>query len=979
MTIYTKKRLYALLPAIYRLRDAEQGYPLRSLLTVIAREIGIVEEDIARLYANWFIETSDEAMVPYIGDLLGVRGLHALEEAGFTLRAFVANTLSYRRRKGTPTMLEQLARDTTQWNARVVEFFELLGTTQYLNHLRPGNVRTPDLRRTNELELLNTPFDGIGHTADVRRIASGRGRHNIPNIGIFLWRLQAYTVTRSSPRPVAHPADGRYTMSPLGNDMPLFNRPQTETTITHPAGEVNVPGRLRRRALYDDLEKYRQIMTTGKGTLTTNYFSRRRPVLEVYFDQPCLAEEPEIDCLPLRPEEIVICDLSDWATAGWEPPESETFARKILQPGDSPTFETKVAVDPVLGRLAVLKNVTDPPVSIAVSYTYGFSGDLGAGPYDRRFVQGKGNAAPSAYENTVAAPDGLGALYRVSARDYDSVNAAVIQWALDGKPEAVILIEDSRTYEGDLTIPLTAGDLVIQAANRQRPALIGELTVKGNQQARLMLNGLLIAGRIVVADDNSLRQLDVVHSTLVPGVSLSADGTPLSPAAPSLSVNSTNKALTVNMVRSISGTLRLPADLVGLHVRDCVVESPLRNSPADLVPALVSASLSVFPAATLPAAPRVNVTIGGDGPYVAKLTAKPANLAQARGLLQNAIRSSCPGETFAAVQVLAIDNRLIVLSGEQAEVTLERADGDPTAALLGLTQEVGEQRLALISGSLSPFPLLSAATPKLSVAMDREVHMVTLTPKPANLGTTRNGLRTAIKAASASPAFSQALIGIVSAPDRLVVIPGTTDCVPAFDTAAGDQNTLGELPLASPLYLSAIGGDRAGALPGPATTLERVTILGSVHVKELTLASETIFSEWVRALHRQAGCMRFSYAPPGSRTPRRFRCQPEHAVASALEQAQEQAGEDLDAATEETIAKQTLGRLIPTFTSTRYGDPAYGQLALTCPDEIQTGAEDGSEMGVFSFLKQPQRTANLQSNLEEYLRFGLEAGIFFVT
>ena len=159
VTTYTAERLYELLPAIYRLRDAEQGYPLRSLLAVIAREIGIVEEDIARLYANWFIETSDEWVVPYIGDLLGVRGLHALEDAGFTRRAFVANTLSYRRRKGTPTMLEQLARDTTQWNARVVEFFELLGTTQYLNHLRPHNVRTPDLRRTNVLELLDTPFD----------------------------------------------------------------------------------------------------------------------------------------------------------------------------------------------------------------------------------------------------------------------------------------------------------------------------------------------------------------------------------------------------------------------------------------------------------------------------------------------------------------------------------------------------------------------------------------------------------------------------------------------------------------------------------------------------------------------------------------------------------------------------------------------------------------------------------------------------
>jgi hypothetical protein len=36
-------------------------------------------------------------------------------------------------------------------------------------------------------------------------------------------------------------------------------------------------------------------------------------------------------------------------------------------------------------------------------------------------------------------------------------------------------------------------------------------------------------------------------------------------------------------------------------------------------------------------------------------------------------------------------------------------------------------------------------------------------------------------------------------------------------------------------------------------------------------------------------------------------------------------------------------------------------------------------MGVFCMLQQPQRLKNLQVALEEYLRFGLEAGIFFVT
>jgi hypothetical protein len=34
---------------------------------------------------------------------------------------------------------------------------------------------------------------------------------------------------------------------------------------------------------------------------------------------------------------------------------------------------------------------------------------------------------------------------------------------------------------------------------------------------------------------------------------------------------------------------------------------------------------------------------------------------------------------------------------------------------------------------------------------------------------------------------------------------------------------------------------------------------------------------------------------------------------------------------------------------------------------------------VFCSLKQPQREGNLRIALDEYLRFGLEAGIFFVT
>lgn len=69
----------------------------------------------------------------------------------------------------------------------------------------------------------------------------------------------------------------------------------------------------------------------------------------------------------------------------------------------------------------------------------------------------------------------------------------------------------------------------------------------------------------------------------------------------------------------------------------------------------------------------------------------------------------------------------------------------------------------------------------------------------------------------------------------------------------------------------------------------------------------------------------------------------------------------------------------PSFTSEKYGKPNYGQLSQFSLPEISTGAEDNSEMGAFNYLQQPQRETNLRASLNEYLRFGLEAGIFYQT
>ena len=89
------------------------------------------------------------------------------------------------------------------------------------------------------------------------------------------------------------------------------------------------------------------------------------------------------------------------------------------------------------------------------------------------------------------------------------------------------------------------------------------------------------------------------------------------------------------------------------------------------------------------------------------------------------------------------------------------------------------------------------------------------------------------------------------------------------------------------------------------------------------------------------------------RPPRRYRCQPTDPASAH--------------------------RVFPQFTSTDLGQPGYLQLAAQCPSAITEGAEDEGEMGAFHFLQAGRRVRNLAANLDQYLRFGMEAGIFLVT
>lgn len=550
------KQLYELLPALYRIRDTELAIkmlspeeravfdqlpfisesqvngPIKSLLSIIAEQVVLLEENLDQLYDDQFIETCAEWVVPYIGQLVGTRGLLSIENASFSERGEVANTIAYRRRKGTASVLEQLAHDVTGWDSNVVEYFERLATTQYMNHLRPENLAVTGLKKWELLEYAQTPFDRMPHTVDVRNIQKQRGKYNIPNIGIFLWRLNAYTLEGLSP---AYKVDGyRYTFDALGKSLPLYNSPQTEELITHLAEPINVPIPLSRNVLSHYLD---------------TYYGKEKSVWVAAYDVNGRAIDTSADA-------ISICNLSDM------PDGSGNWAH---------TPATKIAIDPVLGRIAfptILSPPQLPPAKVAVHYYTAFSADMGGGGYERAhtFTQSK---------HTIYVPyDPKITPVPLPITIQDALNQLHTLLLDPNKTKGVIEIIDNAYYFEDLVIKIPKGKTIeIRASDKHRPVLVlnTDIRIEAEADSTLIFNGLLISGGLILSDTLSkLQYLRLVHCTLAPGSSPAWVTIPARPALPRLLINSLDTQ--VEIEKSIVGAMRI-CDGAGVRILDSIVDA----------------------------------------------------------------------------------------------------------------------------------------------------------------------------------------------------------------------------------------------------------------------------------------------------------------------------------------------------------------------------------------------------------------------
>ena len=533
------------------LAKASRG-PLQSLLMLVQEQIAAVEYDIEQLYDDQFIETCAPWVIPYIGDLIGHQSVKGISSAIDNPRSEVGETISLRRRKGTVLVMEQLARDATGWGAHAVEMFQVLADTQYMKHIRGHNYYAPDLSCWQPGLYIDTGFDRTAHKVDVHRIEPRRGRYNIQNIGIFLWSLGAYSITEGTPTPAAtnstHAGQFCYRFGSLGADMPLFHRAVSQgEQITATAQPVNVPDRLKRRVLCDDMQKGVGAQYYGEGASLAIYLRGKL----------------------LNPYQIKVADLSgddgSWANL---PTSGGLYA---------------AAVDPELGRIAFADDpLTDPRKPPKVSYYYGFNADMGGGEYAR--------------EDTFLVDDP--AWIVSSLADATDLQAAVLHaktlFPLTGK--VAVEISESGTIDfsglGQLVIDLPAETtLELRAADGARPTLLleNELLVTGGESSTLVINGLVIAANsgmkpgspspvslvhvpALKADGsaNLLKELSLAHCTLTPGWSLDEHGNPNEPGAPALVAESPGTGVTI--CRSIVGSI-LCTEFVSVTATDSIIDA----------------------------------------------------------------------------------------------------------------------------------------------------------------------------------------------------------------------------------------------------------------------------------------------------------------------------------------------------------------------------------------------------------------------
>ena len=520
---YYQEKLWEMLPAIYRHEDgiAERPGTMRAFIELIAEQAAVLRRSHDRLWDDAFIDLCDDWAVPYIGELVATRLVSALNTRG--RRVDVAKTIYYRRRKGTPRVLEELIADITGWEGKVVESFRFLGRMRHLLDPPLAELGEPargwaDLRLPRSSEAADGAWDPFAHTADLRKSRGHAGRWNIPKISFHLFRLGAYEL--SGVQPFARADNTTFTFDPSGRDTQLFMPRQRADGYAWDswtsARPWEVPAPMGCRILGDAqfvVTEAARAALLAAGT-SPGAVSALEPSAGVRWP----TEDALRDWLAALPAAISseLLATGNWdrlralslvedcgKTALWPaalevtpaallPVERERMSAGNLADFAATAPDFDVLVDPVLGRFKLLSGAPATPSAVRVNYCYGFGGGL-----DRKLsrVESIGAGGQDRRATVVDSPD------RVVTPGVGAIVLADLPLLLSGHVGGVLELFDSATYAVQ-TDCLDVEQLTIQAGNRARPYLtlsadwVFEASSATGGEGQLTLDGLWIGTRV---------------------------------------------------------------------------------------------------------------------------------------------------------------------------------------------------------------------------------------------------------------------------------------------------------------------------------------------------------------------------------------------------------------------------------------------------------------------------------------------------
>lgn len=575
-------RLYDRLPELYRQRDEEQSPPrqLAAFVDAIDAIFQALADRVGAQYDDLFIERCDDWLIPYIADLVGTSHLSG---DPWTLRADVARTVRHRRRKGTLGAVESQVHALSGWAVHAIELRERLAWNMPLNHLRPdaggaspfrlppnNDIRTPvrggtaALRSPAWLSFVGGPFGPFARTADLKpplvqyEPPIARTAVNLPNLGVFVWRLAAFQTPVTRPAPPTAPAQQvttlpatpggahfavRFALHPQGEPLPLFNTHRFRADDEPPnlAHIDAVPGPMPAARL-----------TTGAPTGRPDAYVQVTTYPGTHPPQPAGDAPGLVLHLPQAPFAGQAWRLRGANLCAWE---------AGLRP---PLRANEIAIDPTHGRVvfgvtgANAAAFADPLAQgLRVSATTGFSGSqridgsIGAQPLPRLFETTPTGATVRRVDGvTLTLADALGNLptltgplvVEITNSDTHLLDLAAVPAI--GNSGGVLSLRLPAPPAGATGRPWT---LTVRAASGQRPVIRlrqplrwrpADMGAGGFALMNVRLQGLYLTrdagfpANAALIEQAVLNRLEIDGCTLDPGGARQLDGSTLGGRTP---------------------------------------------------------------------------------------------------------------------------------------------------------------------------------------------------------------------------------------------------------------------------------------------------------------------------------------------------------------------------------------------------------------------------------------------------------------